>query len=398
MKKVFKVVLAFVIIIAVGFTGFTLGSNSSQQISQEISRNDQEYIDNINYLKEIINQNYLFDYDEKDLEVGSYKGLFEGLNDQYSVYYTKEEFDKLLEDTSGEYAGIGVVISPSEAGLIKIVDVFKDSPADKAGLKVDDYIIKVKDKEYSDTDIDKAVSQMKGKEGTSVDITILRLSEDGKEEKEINKTIERENIIKPTVQSQVVDGENVGYIRISEFDEVTTEDFKKALSDLESKNVDGIVLDLRNNPGGLLDTALDIADIFLDEGVIVSTKDKDGKEVVEKSDSEKDDIKLTVLINENSASASEILSGALKDRQRAKVVGTTSFGKGIVQKVFPISTDGAGVKITVSEYFTPSGEKIHQIGVKPDEQVKSDISAGEIGIDNYSKDNQLQKAVELLKK
>ncbi|MDO4593740.1 MAG: S41 family peptidase [Tissierellia bacterium] len=397
MKKVLKVILAFVLSITIGFTGFTLGRNSQGQSESKVTGDESAYIDNINYLKAIIDQNYLFDYKDEDLVNGSYKGMFEALGDPYTVYYNPEEFNKLMEDTSGEYAGIGVMISASPEGLIKVIKVFDNSPAKEAGIQENDYITKVKDKEYQATDIDKAVSQIKGKEGTSVDITLLRVDDNGdKKEREIK--VNRENIRVETVKSQMIDGEDdLGYIQISEFDEVTTEDFENALDDLTEKGAKGIVIDLRNNPGGLLDTCLDITDLFLDEGIIVSTKDKNGKEVKEESDAEMNNVGLTVLINENSASASEIMSGALKDRKRAKIIGTTSFGKGIVQKLFPISTDGSGVKITVSEYFTPNGTKIHEKGVKPDIEVESKISSADIGIDNLENDNQLQKAIEVLK-
>lgn len=394
MKKILKLILAVFLVGTIGYSGFVLGENAPKQ-NQANDDKDTKFLEKYNYLKEVIDENYLFDYDKKDLDQGAYKGLFQNLNDPYTVYYTKDEFKKLIEQTSGEYAGVGIQISNSPEGLIKIINVFKSSPAEKADLKPGDFIIKVNDKEYTGAEIDKAVSAMKGEENTKVKLTILRQNDNDKQE--LDKEVTRKKIKIETVKSKMIDPDNkIGYLAIKEFDESTTDDFFNQLDKLEEEGAKSLVLDLRNNPGGLLDTCLKIADRFLDEGDIVFTKDKNGKEVVEKSDAKKDDIKLVVLINENSASASEILSGALKDRKRAKIVGKTSFGKGIVQKIFPIGDDGSGVKITVSEYFTPSKVQIHKKGVTPDIEIESDIKANEIG-EKDEDDNQLQEALKVLK-
>lgn len=394
MKKIGKVLLAFLLVIGVGFTGFTLGKNSSKD-NALLSQENQKHMAQMEAMKELIDENFLFDYDEKQLYDGSLKGMFENLKDPYTAYYTKDEFDKLMESVNGKYAGIGVAVQASDEGYIKAISVFDESPAKKAGIEVGDYITKVDGQNYSADQLEEAVSKIRGNVGEKVKITVLRKNDKDKaEEKEIE--VERADVKVDTVDSKVVekDGNSVGYIKIKEFEDVTKEEFAKELKSLKDQNVDGIVMDLRNNPGGSLDVCLAIADTFLDEGVIVSTVDKKGKEIVENSDKEMDKTPMTVLINENSASASEILAGAFKDRGRAKIIGKTSFGKGIVQKLFPLE-DGSGVKITISEYFTPNKTKIHKIGVKPDVEVENN-NDNILDIEKLDQDDQFNKAMDTL--
>ena len=394
MKKIGKVLLAFLLVIGVGFTGFTLGKNSSKD-NALLSQENQKHMAQMEAMKELIDENFLFDYDEKQLYDGSLKGMFENLKDPYTAYYTKDEFDKLMESVNGKYAGIGVAVQASDEGYIKAISVFDESPAKKAGIEVGDYITKVDGESYSADQLEEAVSKIRGNIGEKVKITVLRKNNKYKaEEKEIE--VERSDVKVDTVDSKVVekDGNSVGYIKIKEFEDVTKEEFAKELKSLKDQNVDGIVMDLRNNPGGSLDVCLAIADTFLDEGAIVSTVDKKGKEIVENSDKEMDKTPMTVLINENSASASEILAGAFKDRGRAKIIGKTSFGKGIVQKLFPLE-DGSGVKITISEYFTPNKTKIHKIGVKPDIEVENN-NDNILDIEQLDQDDQFNKAMDTL--
>ena len=394
MKKIGKVLLAFLLVIGVGFTGFTLGKNSSKD-NALLSQENQKHMAQMEAMKELIDENFLFDYDEKQLYDGSLKGMFENLKDPYTAYYTKDEFDKLMESVNGKYAGIGVAVQASDEGYIKAISVFDESPAKKAGIEVGDYITKVDGESYSADQLEEAVSKIRGNIGEKVKITVLRKNnKDKAEEKEIE--VERADVKVDTVDSKVVEryGNSVGYIKIKEFEDVTKEEFAKELKSLKDQNVDGIVMDLRNNPGGSLDVCLAIADTFLDEGIIVSTVDKKGKEIVENSDKEMDKTPMTVLINENSASASEILAGAFKDRGRAKIIGKTSFGKGIVQKLFPLE-DGSGVKITISEYFTPNKTKIHKIGVKPDIEVENN-NDNILDIEQLDQDDQFNKAMDTL--
>lgn len=398
MKKLGKIILALILAVGLSFAGFVVGLNQKLQVNNT-SNMAEGHLQEMEMLKGLIDENFLFDYEEKDLYDGSLKGMFANLGDPYTQYYTKEEFRKLMESIDGRYKGIGVLVQASKEGLIKVVQVFDDSPAKEAGMKAGDYITKVEGKEFTADQMEEAVALMKGDEDTAVNITIKRISDDKPEGEDIDLKVDRRDVRVDTVDESIkeVDGKKIGYIHIKSFDDVTKEDFEKSYKKLKDGGIEGLVLDLRNNPGGSLDVCLDIADKFLDEGTIVTTEDKKGNVVTEESDAEMDDIPMTVLVNENSASASEILSGALKDRKRAKVIGQKTFGKGIVQKLFPLN-DGSGAKITISEYHTPSGAKINKVGVSPDIEATNDIPDLEIKEENLYKDSQYQKALEELLK
>ena len=398
MKKIGKIILALILAVGLSFAGFVVGLNQKLQVNNT-SNMAEGHLQEMEMLKGLIDENFLFDYEEKDLYDGSLKGMFANLGDPYTQYYTKEEFRKLMESIDGRYKGIGVLVQASKEGLIKVVQVFDDSPAKEAGMKAGDYITKVEGKEFTADQMEEAVALMKGDEDTAVNITIKRISDDKPEGEDIDLKVDRRDVRVDTVDESIkeVDGKKIGYIHIKSFDDVTKEDFEKSYKKLKDGGIEGLVLDLRNNPGGSLDVCLDIADKFLDEGTIVTTKDKKGNVVTEESDAEMDDIPMTVLVNENSASASEILSGALKDRKRAKVIGQKTFGKGIVQKLFPLN-DGSGAKITISEYHTPSGAKINKVGVSPDIEATNDNPGLEIKEENLDKDSQYQKAIEELLK
>lgn len=398
MKKIGKIILALILAVGLSFAGFVVGLNQKLQVNNT-SNMAEGHLQEMEMLKGLIDENFLFDYEEKDLYDGSLKGMFANLGDPYTQYYTKEEFRKLMESIDGRYKGIGVLVQASKEGLIKVVQVFDDSPAKEAGMKAGDYITKVEGKEFTADQMEEAVALMKGDEDTAVNITIKRISDDKPEGEDIDLKVDRRDVRVDTVDESIkeVDGKKIGYIHIKSFDDVTKEDFEKSYKKLKDGGIEGLVLDLRNNPGGSLDVCLDIADKFLDEGTIVTTEDKKGNVVTEESDAEMDDIPMTVLVNENSASASEILSGALKDRKRAKVIGQKTFGKGIVQKLFPLN-DGSGAKITISEYHTPSGAKINKVGVSPDIEATNDNPDLEIKEENLDKDSQYQKALEELLK
>lgn len=398
MKKLGKIILALILAVGLSFAGFVVGLNQKLQVNNT-SDQAEGHLQEMEMLKGLIDENFLFDYEEKDLYDGSLKGMFANLGDPYTQYYTKEEFSKLMESIDGRYKGIGVLVQASKEGLIKVVQVFDDSPAKEAGMKAGDYITKVEGDEFTADQMEEAVALMKGDEDTTVNITIKRISDDKPEGEDIDLKVDRRDVRVDTVDESIkeVDGKKIGYIHIKSFDDVTKEDFDKSYKKLKDGGIEGLVLDLRNNPGGSLDVCLDIADKFLDEGTIVTTKDKKGNVVTEESDAEMDDIPMTVLVNENSASASEILSGALKDRKRAKVIGQKTFGKGIVQKLFPLN-DGSGAKITISEYHTPSGAKINKVGVSPDIEATNDNPDLEIKEENLDKDSQYQKALEELLK
>lgn len=395
MKRFGKLILALVLVGAIGFAGFMLGSNID--LGQGMGSKDKQLISEMDSLKGLLEKNFLFDFKDEDLYNGALKGMFANLGDPYTSYYPKDEYTKLMENLDGRYKGIGVTVSASKEGLIKVVQVFEDSPAKEAGMKAGDFIKTVDGTQFDASELDKAVSLIRGEPGTKVKIEVLRVSEENPKGEEIPMLVERRDVTVDTVYSEVINlnEKKIGYLRLSAFDDITWDDFKEKYAKLKSDNIDGLILDLRNNPGGALDVCLDIADTFLDEGVIVTTEDKNGNVITEKSDANKDDIPMTVLINENSASASEILAGAFKDRGRAKIIGTKSFGKGIVQKLFPLE-NGAGAKITISEYKTPSGNKINKIGVKPDITVENENLDLDLSKNDFANDQQFMKALEVL--
>lgn len=344
-------------------------------------------------LKTVIDEYYLGEVDEEQLREYSYKGMIAGLEDPYSVYYTKEEYEDVEESSEGIFSGVGIVLTQDmETKAITVVKPMKDGPAQKAGIKAGDILTKVEGEEISsDEDLSSVVSRVKGKEGTKVTLTFSR---DGKEK---DYTLTRQEIKNPTVEYEMLENK-VGYIKITEFDEVTVEQFDDALSQLENDGMKKLVLDLRDNPGGLLDAVVDIADRILPTGMIVYTEDKNGKKTeYEAKSAECVEQPIAVLINGNSASASEILAGAIQDYKAGTLVGTTSYGKGIVQNIFQLG-DGSAVKLTIANYYTPKGRNIHKKGIDPDVEVELKESLkDEIEI-KKSEDNQLQEALKVLEK
>ena len=309
-------------------------------------------------LEQIVNDDFYKEVSEDDLVQGSIKGMFSGLGDIYSQYYTKEEFELLKEQTSGSFVGIGVYISPtSDDDYITIIAPIEGSPAEKSGIKAGDKIIKVDDQNVYANDSDKAISMIKGKAGTEVKLTLKR----GEEELELK--VKREEIISKSVDAKVLE-DGIGYIKIKSFNENTYKEFTDALNNLNKENIKGLALDLRNNPGGLLDICSEIADELIGEGTIVYTKDNKGDKEYLKSDANKLGLPIAVLVNEGSASASEILTAAIVDNNEGIAVGTTTFGKGLVQSVRELK-DGTGYKLTTAQYFTPNGDYINGKGIEP---------------------------------
>lgn len=396
MKKLGKFILGILILATVGLGGYTLGAQTGNTTLQDKKTGDlsSDISRPIDEMYDIISKAYLFDINEDKVKDEIYKGLFRGLDDPYSVYYNPEEYQELMSEASGTYTGIGVVVNPSQDNFIQVVSPFKGSPGEQAGLLPGDKIIAVNGVNYTASDMEEAVRNMKGEPNTDVTLTIRR-DKEGATSDTMDIVITRQVITIETVASVMMD-DNIGYLQISQFDEKTYSEFVTNLQSLLDNGAKAIVMDLRNNPGGLLSSTLEVADKLLGEGIIVSTVDKEGNRTDEKSDADKVDIPMTVLINGNSASASEILSGALKDHKRATVVGTTSFGKGIVQRIFPIASDGPGFKLTVQEYYTPNDTKIHGVGVIPDVDVPMEGDGFDIGPDHKESDVQLQKAIELL--
>ena len=353
-----------------GLSGLASGSDQS-----EVSSKMQE-------LQSYIDRYFLFDYEKEDEESGIYKGMMAGLGDVYTTYYTPDEYASFMESSNGSYSGIGAMLSQDyNTGIITVVKVFDGSPAAEAGIQPDDILYKVKGEEVTGEDLSLVVTDLKGEEGTDVEISMMRGTD------VLDFTLTRRSIEVPTVEYKMLD-ENIGYIAISEFDDVTDEQFIAALEDLKSQGMKNLTIDLRNNGGGLVDVTCNILDQLLPEGLIVYTEDKNGERQEEYSDAEHYfDGKMAVLVNGNSASASEIFAGAIKDYGVGTLIGTQTFGKGIVQSLFPLS-DGSAIKITVSRYYTPAGNNIHGVGITPDIILERDMESEE--------DNQLQKAMEVL--
>ena len=357
-----------------GFTALTSGGNAEEQA--KISTKMQE-------LQSYIDRFYLFDYDEENVESGIYKGMMAGLGDVYTNYYTPEEYASFMESSNGSYSGIGAMLSQDyNTGIITVVKVFEGSPAAEAGVQPDDILYKVKGEEVTGMDLNLVVSDLKGEEGTDVEVSFMRGTD------VLDLTLTRRSIEVPTVEYRLIT-DKIGYISISEFDDVTDDQFIAALDDLNSQGMENLIIDLRDNGGGLVDVTCDILDQLLPEGLVVYTEDKDGNREEETSDAEHYfPGKMAVLVNGNSASASEIFAGAIKDYGVGTLIGTQTFGKGIVQSLFPLS-DGSAIKVTVSRYYTPAGNNIHEVGITPDIILEKDTESEE--------DNQLQKAIDVLK-
>lgn len=402
MKKIGKVLLLIILLVGFSLGGYFLGANSrldtplagimgEEPRSQEMER----ILTNIENYSKIIKRDYIFDYKDEDLETGIYKGLFAGLGDPYSEYYTKEEYEALMEDTSGSFAGIGLVVTAGEDNLITVVSPIEGTPAAKAGIRSGDKILAVDGTTYLGSELNEATKAMRGTPGTEVTITIRR--EGTGVLKNEDKTLTRAEINVKTVNARLLE-DQVGYVQVTQFNETTAEEFDQALRSLMDQGAEHLVLDLRNNPGGLLDMVITMADNVLGEGKIVTTVDKQKKEDVATSDKEHIGIPMVVLVNEGSASASEIMTGALKDNNRALVLGKTTFGKGIVQRIYPLGAGkGGGFKLTMAEYLTPKGTHIHEVGIAPDLELDLNEEAKGIGPDFLDQDNQLRAAMALVK-
>lgn len=353
---------------------------------------NDETLEKLEAIEEVIDKYYYIDedIDADEMIEGMYAGMVDSLGDPYSVYYTAEEWADLLEETEGIYYGIGAYLSLDPAtGLARISGVIADTPAQEAGLRENDIIYLVDDESVAGLELSEIVSRVKGEENTVVHLTIVREGET--DYLEIDVT--RRRIESPTVNYEMYDN-GVGYIQITEFDDVTTDQFTEALAVIKGSDAKGLILDLRSNPGGSLPVVVDIARSILPKGLIVYTEDKYGERDEYTCDGKNElQIPLVVLINGNSASASEILAGAIKDYEKGTLIGTTTYGKGIVQRVLPL-TDGTALKLTISSYYTPLGNNIHGIGIDPDIECEFDA---EMYYDD-GVDNQLEAAKEEIEK
>jgi len=309
-------------------------------------------------LSQLIQQNYYLPVEEGNLMEGVYRGLFQGLKDPYSEYLTAEEYEELMIHTLGEFEGIGVTITADENGNIIVVSTIEGTPADLAGLKTGDIITMVDGDPYTGMELSKAAQAMRGEKGTQVTITYWRAGV-MKEE-----TLTRATIIGQSVYSKILEND-IGYLRITQFEKNTAVDFEREFRGLQSRDVQGIVIDIRNNGGGIMDSGIAIADLLIGQGTITYLENQKGERTYYNSDSSMVDIPYVLLVNEGTASTSEILAAAVKDNEGGQLVGTKTFGKGVVQSVEQLP-DGDAMKLTILQYFSPDGDVIHGKGIQPD--------------------------------
>lgn len=388
--------LAAFIYLGVSVQKYVEALQDRAQNKQESTESSQELIDDEMTAKlatlEAIIEKYYYqdDISKEDLEIGIYRGMMDAVGDPYTVYYTPEEIQELYEQTEGIYYGIGAYVALDEnTNRTKILSPIPGTPAEGAGLRADDVLYEVDGVDTYDMDINKVVALIKGEEGTSVTLTIYREGEPDF----LYIDVVRRKVEAPTVEFEMLE-DGMAYIQITEFDEVTVDQFAEAMAEARASEMEGLIIDVRANPGGSLDAVVKICQMLLPEGMIVYTEDKYGSRNEYTCNGKREfDLPLVLLIDGNSASASEILAGAIQDYEIGTLVGTTTFGKGIVQQVVNLR-DGSAVKITVSSYYTPKGRNIHGTGIEPDVEV---IFDGERYYSEEAFDNQLDKAKEVLR-
>lgn len=379
------------IITAVSVYFFTISSERFYISNSKTNKSTLE--ETLENFKEILDKKYIGDVNEEELRESAIKGYIAGLKDPYTEYFTKEEMQEFTEETEGEYVGIGIyTTSDTTQNTIVVLRTIGNSPANKAGLLTGDIITKIDDIPYTGEQLNEAVKKMKGIAGTKVKITILR------ENRELEFNITRENIKISHVSSEVLEN-NIGYIKISSFEGGCAEEFKQKYEEIEKQNIQSLIIDLRFNGGGIVDQALSIAELMVPKDkVLLITKDKTKEEEIVMSKKEQSiNVPIVVLINEYSASASEILAGILKENINAKLIGTTTYGKGVIQTVYTLS-DGSGLKITTDEYYTPNHNKINKVGIEPTIKVELPQELRQITNLPIEEDIQLKRAIEELNK
>lgn len=389
---IFTVFITFMLTTLGIFFIFLNGKQVGKYVLVSSSEKSEDIANKLDKYKTIIDKYYLGEVDENKLEEGAIKGYIEGLDDPYTEFISKEDMKDYLEDTKGNFVGIGIyMVKNTEKNLIQVLATIKGSPAEEQGIQPGDLIKSVDGVEYTADDLNEISKRIKGDEGTKVKLEIAR----GTEIKSYEFT--RKKITVNQVEGNVVN-DNIGYIKISSFDEETAKQFKEKYDELQVQNIKGLIIDLRNNGGGIVSEALDIADYMTDkDSVLLYEVDKTGKEITKKAKQNPTiNIPIVVLVNKNTASSSEILSGALKDLGKAKIVGTKTYGKGVIQEILTLP-DGSGLKITTEEYQTPSRKKIHKVGIEPDVVVELPENVKNILNVEPAADTQMQKAIELLK-
>lgn len=369
---------------------FILASTINEEIKS--SKDSNEKISKaIEAFRKQIDKHYIGEIDEKKLLDYTLKGYVEGLEDEYSEYMTAEEWEEYQADSLGNYVGIGIYMSMDKDNNVVVVSPIKDTPAEKAGLKSGDIIVGVNEESVIGKNSSEVSNLVKGEEGTKVKIKILR------DNQELDFELTRRKVITNPIEEEVID-KNIGYLAVTSFDEGTGEEFKTKFEHLKSQNIKSLIIDLRNNGGGLVSEALEIADYIIEKGqTLLVTVDKNNNEEITKAKQDPTiNMPIVVLVNENTASASEILAGALKDNKKAILIGTKTYGKGVIQQILTLQ-DGSGLKITVEEYFTPSRNKINKIGIEPDEVIELPEHLKNSIIVERKDDLQLNRAIEILK-
>lgn len=391
MLVVLSIFLTIMITTLVIFGCFMNGQQLGKYVLVTATEDTDDISQELSKYKTLIDKYYLGEVDEEELKEGAIKGYIEGLGDPYTEYISKDEMEEYLEETKGNFVGIGIYMTKdTSANRIKVLSVIENSPAEKAEIKAGDLIKSVDGVEYTADDLDTIASKIKGEEGSSVKLEIIR------DDQTLEFDITREKVIVNQVEGEVLES-NIGYIQISSFDETTGDEFKSKFEELQKQNITSLIIDLRNNGGGIVSEALQIADYIADkDSVLLYEVDKDGNETVKTSENDPIiNMPIIILTNGNTASSSEILAGALKDLGKAKIVGTKTYGKGVIQEILTLA-DGSGLKITTEEYQTPNRNKIHKVGIEPDETVELPDSVDELDVKRED-DTQLQKAIEMLK-
>ena len=372
----------------------TLAAGGVKFVQQRLDNgvlSDFSHVQKIEYLEKLIDQEYLGDVDKDEMAEGVYAGLIYGLGDVYSRYYTADEYAQETASTDGAYAGIGVSIQKNKNGGVQIAECYEGGPGAEAGLQTGDVITAINDTDVTDMELADVVSIIRENKDKTIVLTVFRENEEKSREISVDVT----DVELPSVFGEMLD-KKTGYIQITQFTGVTPQQYKDMFAELEDKGMERLVIDLRDNPGGLLTSVCDILREILPKGLIVYTEDKYGNREEETCDGKHQlDMPLAVLVNENSASASEIFAGAVQDHEVGTIVGTTTYGKGVVQELRQLS-DGSAVKLTVSNYYTPNGNSINKVGIKPDVEVK--LASELLNKDEvtHEEDNQLQKALDVI--
>ncbi len=394
MLVILTVFLTFILTTIYITNKYNINNDGEQTITSMFDNlsSDDKLSKSLKYIKNILEKNYLRDIDEDKAIEGAIEGYVSSLGDPYTEYVPKDEMEEYTQNLMGNYVGIGIYMAQNtKDNTIVVLTPIKYSPAEEAGILPGDVIKKINDVEYTGEDMTSAANSVKGKEGTVVKLEIQR----GQEIKTFEIT--RKKITTNPVIAEKLEN-NIGYLEVTSFDEDTANNFKTKYEELKAQGITSLIIDLRNNGGGLVDEALQIADCIVPKGKeLLVTVDKDGKEEVKKA--EEDvliDMPIIVLVNENSASSSEILAGALKDLQEATIVGKTTYGKGVIQQLLTLK-NGAGLKVTVEEYYTPNRTKINGVGIEPNEKVELPESVENPLLLKREEDTQLQKAIEMLK-